>query len=133
MKAFQIEIVTPDGLAYSGEAESLLVRTQDGDVEIMAGHTDFLAPLSTGRARLILEGKTRTASCSGGFLSVNGGKVRLCAVTFEFSENIDLARAKLAKDKAETALGVAKDDRDERIAKAKLARAASRIRVASEK
>ena len=39
MKAFQIEIVTPDGLAYSGEAESLLVRTQDGDVEIIAaGH-----------------------------------------------------------------------------------------------
>ena len=41
MKPFHIEIVTPDGLAYDGEVESLLVRTDDGDVEILCGHTDF--------------------------------------------------------------------------------------------
>ena len=133
MKAFQIEIVTPDGLAYEGQCESLLVRAKDGDVEIMAGHTDYIAPLTTGRARLIIDGKVRTAAASGGFLSVKGGKVRLCAITFEFSDEIDLARAKLAKEKAEASLSSAKDERDVRIAKAKLARAAIRMRVASDK
>ena len=39
MKSFHIEIVTPDGIEYEGEVESLLVRTDDGDVEILAGHT----------------------------------------------------------------------------------------------
>ena len=133
MKAFNIEIVTPDGLKYSGEVESLLVRTTEGDIEILAGHTDFLASLATGRARLIVDGKTRVASASGGFLSVKGGKVRLCATTFEFAEEIDLKRAEEAKARAEAALSNARDDREERILRAKLMRAASRIKVASTK
>ena len=133
MRAFNIEIVTPDGLEYSGEAESLLVRTTEGDIEILAGHTDFLASLATGRARLIIDGKTRVASASGGFLSVKGGKVRMCATTFEFAEEIDLKRAEEAKARAEAALSTARDDREERIVRAKLMRAASRIKVASTK
>ena len=130
MRAFNIEIVTPDGIEYSGEAESLLVRTTEGDIEILAGHTDFLASLATGRARLIIDGKTRQASTSGGFLSVKGGKVRMCATTFEFAEDIDLKRAEDAKTRAEAALSIAKDEHEERILRAKLMRAVSRIQVA---
>ena len=133
MKAFHIEIVTPDGPAYIGEVESLLVRTDDGDVEILAGHADYLSAIGTGRARLIINGQNRYASANGGFLSVTGGKVRLCAITFEFADEIDLIRAKRAKEKAEAALKSASDRREELIAKAKLARAASRIHVASMK
>ena len=133
MRAFNIEIVTPDGLKFSGEVESFLVRTTEGDIEILAGHTDFLASLATGRARLIIDGKTRVASASGGFLSVKGGKVRMCATTFEFAEEIDLKRAEEAKARAEAALSIARDDREERIVRAKLMRAASRIKVASTK
>ena len=123
MKTFHIEIVTPDGLLYDGEAESLLVRTQDGDIEILAGHTDFLAALATGRARLTVDGVKRFAACNGGFVSVSGGKVRLCAVTFEFADTIDLERARRAKENAEHSLTEAKDERDTRLAKAKLMRA----------
>ena len=133
MKEFHIEIVTPDGLRYSDNVESLLVRTDDGDVEILAGHADYLAAVGTGRVRLIVDGKERFASVNGGFLSVKGKEVRLCAITFEFAEQIDLKRAEAAKEKAEAALQSAKDERDERIAKAKLARAASRINVANMK
>ena len=133
MRAFNIEIVTPDGLKFSGEVESILVRTTEGDIEILAGHTDFLASLATGRARLIIDGKARLASASGGFLSVKGGKVRMCATTFEFAEEIDLKRAEEAKARAEAALSTARDDREERIVRAKLMRAASRIKVASTK
>ncbi len=133
MKSFQIEIVTPDGLIYSGPVESLLVRTNDGDVEILAGHADLLAAIDVGRARLIIDGKSRFASANGGFLSVSSGKVRLCTITFEFADEIDIKRAEAAKAKAENALKTANDERDERVAKAKLARAASRIKVAGMK
>lgn len=133
MKSFQIEIVTPDGLIYDGPVESLLVRTDDGDVEILAGHADLLAAIDVGRVRLRIDGKNRFASANGGFLSVAGGKVRLCTITFEFADEIDLKRAEVAKEKAEAALRTVNDDRDERIAKAKLARAASRIKVAGMK
>ena len=131
MKEFHIEIVTPDGLRYSDNVESLLVRTDDGDVEILAGHTDLLAAIDAGRARILKNGKPIFAAVSGGFISVTDGKVRLCVITFEFADEIDLARAKAAKESAEQRLKSAKDDRDERIVKAKIARATSRINVAN--
>ena len=133
MKKFHIEIVTPDGIEYDGEVESLLVRTDDGDVEILAGHTDLLASIGVGRARLLIDGKKRFAFASGGFLSVSGGAVRLCAISFEFADQIDIKRAEAAKARAEQKLQNISDDREERIAKAKIARAAGRIKVASMK
>jgi F-type H+-transporting ATPase subunit epsilon len=133
MRAFHIEIVTPDGIAYKGDVTSLLVRTDDGDVEILAGHADLLASVSTGRVRLTIDGQEKFASVNGGFLSVKGKDVRLCAITFEFADQIDIKRAEAAKARAEAALQAAKDDRDERIAKAKLLRAASRINVVTMK
>ena len=129
MKPFHLQIVTPDGLLFDGEAESLLVRTGDGDVEILCGHTDLFASVGIGRARVIENGKTRTAFCSGGFLSVEAGAVKLCAITFEFADVIDVERAKAAKERAEKAIIAAKDDKTERIAKAKLLRAIGRISV----
>lgn len=133
MKAFHIEIVTPDGIEYSGETESILVRTDDGDVEILAGHTDLFASIGVGRARLLVDGKARFASVNGGFLSVKDGAVSLCAITFEFADQIDLHRAEAAKAKAEAAIKAADDKREELLAKAKLARAASRIKIAGMK
>ena len=133
MKAFHIEIVTPDGLAYSGEIESVLVRTTDGDVEILAGHTDLLASVATGRARIVVGGKTRFAAVSGGFLSVHSGEVKLCAITFEFADEIDISRANAAKQKSEEALKAAKEEQEVEVAKAKLMRAISRISVATKK
>lgn len=133
MKSFHIEIVTPDGIEYDGMVESLLVRTDDGDVEILAGHTDLVASVSVGRARIIVDGQKRFASVNGGFLAVKEGAVRLCAITFEFADQIDLKRAEAAHAKAAAAVKAAEDDRAERVAKAKLMRAASRIKVASMK
>ena len=129
MKPFHLQIVTPEGMLFDGEAESLLVRTGNGDVEIMSGHTDLFASVGVGRVRILSDGKSRTASCSGGMLSVESGEVKLVAVTFEFSENIDIERARAAAERAEHAIAVSKDERSERIAKAKLMRALSRISV----
>lgn len=133
MKAFHIDIVTPDGLEYSGEIESLLVRTDDGDVEILAGHTDLLAAINVGRARITENGVKRYAAVNGGFLSVKDKKVKLCATTFEFADQIDLKRAEEAKEKAESSLREAKTALDIDVAKAKLMRALTRIDAAQMK
>ena len=89
MSQFQLEIMTPDGVAFSGLCESLLVRTDRGDVEIMRGHADYFAAVDTGRIRLTVDGRQRFAAASGGFLSVSGGTVRLALITFEYAEDID--------------------------------------------
>ena len=129
MKSFNLKVVTPDGLAFDSEVESLLVRTDDGDVEFLAGHIDYMASLGTGRARIKHEGKDRLASVSGGFVTVKDGQVKLVAITFEFRENIDLERAKAARDEARAELS-STDDKTVQLAKAKLQRALSRINVA---
>ena len=130
MRTFHLEIVTPDGLVFDGEAESLLVHTTEGDVEILRGHMDYIAAVDIGRARVLANGQSRTASCAGGFLSVSAGAVRLVAVTFEFAEDIDEKRALAAKERAENAIASAKDRQAKRIAEAKLMRALNRLRIA---
>ena len=129
MKEFHLQIVTPDGIAFDGQVESLLVRSEMGDVEILAGHTDLFASLGTGRTRIKTGEESKFASTSGGFISVSGGEVQLVATTFEFADDIDLERAKAAKERAEARIAAAKSDKEIDIAKAKLQRALNRIQV----
>lgn len=129
MKSFHLKIATPDGLEFDGEVESLLVRTAEGDAEILAGHTDFLSALGVGRTRIIVGGEKRFASSAGGFVSVKGGEVSVVCTTFEFADEIDVKRAREAKEKAEAALAASGDAKTEALLKAKLARATNRINV----
>ena len=130
MKSFKLKIVTPDGLIFDSEVESLLVRTHDGDVEFLAGHIDYMASLATGRARIKVDGKDKLASVSGGFVIVKGGEVSMAALTFEFAEDIDVERAKAALDEAKATLSSATDDKTVKLSKAKVQRALTRIGVA---
>ena len=132
MRSFHLQVVTPDGAKFDGMVQSLLLRTDDGDVEILAMHADYAASVGVGRARIKNEsGEDIYASASGGFITVCRGEVKLIATTFELASEIDLNRAKDAAERAKAALDIAKNERDERIAKAKLARAMNRIDIAS--
>ena len=134
MTPFKLKIVTPDGLLFDGEAEKLIVRTVSGDVAILAKHIDYVAPLGMGRAVVVHDGQRRTAACIGGMLSVSGGEVTLVPTTFEWAENIDLARVEAALKKAEERLHKENaSSTDIRLAEAKLHRALVRKSVASYK
>ena len=133
MRGFHLQIVTPDGQIFDGNAESILVRADSGDIEIMAGHADYFATLGTGRAKLTVDTGAKEAATSGGFISVKCGEVKLVCTTFEFADQIDLARAETARERAEAAIKKATDDKVLDVAKAKLARALNRISVAKNK
>ena len=133
MKEFHLQIVTPDGTSFDGQAESILVRSETGDVEIMAEHADLFASLGIGRARIKTASETKIGSAAGGFISVSRGEVKLIATTFEFKDDIDLERAKASKDIAEQKLKDARTDKEIHLAKAKLQRAINRISVANMK
>lgn len=130
MSSFRLKIVTPDGIRFDGEAESVTVNTESGYVEIMSGHVNYMASLKTGVARIKADGKERYASISGGFITVKDNLVSVISITFEFEDEIDLERAYTAKEKANELLSKAKDDKALDIAKAKLSRALNRIKVA---
>ena len=129
MSTYHLQIVTPDGQFFDGNAERLIVRAIDGEVCIMPRHAAYISALATGEARVTIEGKVRRAACSGGMITVTGDDVRLVATTFEWKEDINAERALLAKEKAEEILKNAKDDREVEMAKAKLSRALNRMKV----
>ena len=133
MKTFNLQIATPDGIRFDGEAESLLVKCEAGDVEIMAGHADLFASLGIGRARIKTAEGERLASCAGGFITVSGGEAKMIATTFEFADEIDIDRALAAKAGAEEAIKTSHDDLALEKAKLKLSRALNRIKVAEQK
>lgn len=132
MSTFQLQIVTPDGQAFDGQAQKLFCRTIDGDVGILPHHCDYLTALGMGEARITLEdGTVRRAACIGGMLSVAKGRVRLVATTFEWAEDIDSDRAQRAREKAEERLAQTNlDAREQQLAQAKLHRALVRTHVA---
>ena len=133
MTPFRLKIVTPDGLIYDGEAEQLTVRTQEGDVSILARHINFVIPLGMGRAVVTANGQRRAAACIGGMLSVVNGDVTLVPTTFEWADQIDVDRAERAQKKAEDRLKASTSDTEVRLAEAKLRRALVRKSVASYK
>ena len=132
MKPFHLTIVTPYGKIYDGQAESLTVRTIDGDVGILAGHIDYLTALGMGLSKVIIEGKTRRAACIGGMLSVSHGEVTLVATTFEWAEEIDVDRAQRSAARAQAVLDSRSSHTSEEIAlaEARLKRALVRTGAA---
>ena len=133
MNQFPLRIVTPDGLLYDGNAEEVIVRTTTGDLGLLAGHMNCVAPLGMGRATILIDGKKRYGACIGGMITMMDGKATLVATTFEWADAIDADRAQASLDRAQTVL-YNKDnvtETDLKLAEARLHRALVRKNVAS--
>ena len=130
MKTIKVSVVTPDGLVYESDVEMVSTKAQSGELGILPGHIPMVAPLQIGAVRLKNDGKTELVAVSGGFLEVRPEKVTILAQSAEQSDEIDLERAKRAKDRAEQRLQTHKQDHvDFRRAELALQRALNRINV----
>ncbi|MBE5840582.1 F-type H+-transporting ATPase subunit epsilon [Butyrivibrio sp. INlla18] len=129
MSSYHLQVVSLDGLEFEGDVQKIMLRTIDGDVEILARHTNYCTAIGMGTAKVTMDdGQERKAACIGGMLSVMNGEVRVLPTTWEWSEDIDLDRAIAAKLKAEETLNDKAIDKEARIrAEAKLYRALVRI------
>ena len=134
MTTFHLQIVTPDGQNYDGQAERLLVPTIDGQVGILARHINSLTGLGMGPAKVVSEEKERWAACIGGMLAVTNGDVKVVATTFEWADEIDVERAKASMARAEKMLADPNaDEQTKTYAQARLKRAKVRLSVAEKK
>ena len=134
MNTFSLKIVTPDGVQFDGLAEALTVRTTTGDMGILAGHTNCVAPLGMGMATVTVDGQKRYGACIGGMISVLNGQVKLVPTTFEWADKIDLSRAKASCQRAKEIIeDKASTTTDLRLAEARLKRALIRQSVAEYK
>lgn len=131
MSTFHLQVVTPDGCAFDGQAQRVVCRTIAGDVCILARHSNYCTALGMGEAHIVAEdGKSHRAACMGGMLSVMNGEARLVATTWEWAEEIDQARAEASKKRAEELLAQKNlDAREYELAQARLKRALVRTSI----
>ena len=127
---FKVQIITPDRIFYEGDAEFLEFTTAAGDIGIYAKHIPMTTVLAPG-AVIIHNGEEETvAAVHSGFAEILGDKVTLLAEIAEWPEEIDVARAEAAKQRAEDHIANKTADTDIKRAEFALRRALIRIDVA---
>ncbi|MNW47942.1 ATP synthase epsilon chain [compost metagenome] len=134
MSSFLLEIVTPEHVVYSKEVDSLTVRGLEGELGILRGHIPLVTPLQVAPVVAKTGKETTTIAVHGGFIEVQSDKVIVLAESAELPEEIDLARAIAARERAERRLAArSNQDRvDHRRAELALQRAVTRINVSSD-
>lgn len=131
---FSLSVITPEKVFFNGETTQIIVRTTEGDIGILANHTSLVADLPSGPLKVRQEdGSWRTAAISTGLLKVGGNKVSILANAVEWSDEIDLERAKRSEEDARHRLEEQNDKHQLDLAELKLQRALNRISIGSGK
>jgi F-type H+-transporting ATPase subunit epsilon len=123
-----VDVVSPERVLYSGEADMVVCRTTDGEIAFLPGHAPFLGALGIGVVRSLLpEQGEQAVAVHGGFVEVSNDRVIVLSDVAELAEQIDVERARRAKRRAEERLAADPEDED---AQEALRRAETRLEVA---
>jgi F-type H+-transporting ATPase subunit epsilon len=128
MSELNVEIVTPQGLKFSGSVRACTAPGVDGIFQILPDHASLLAMLNVGEIKFEFDNSTRFMATSGGFLEVKANKVTIMAETAEWAEDIEIERAREAERRARSRIKAAEGADIDR-ARLALARALNRIQV----
>ncbi len=113
--SLQVELVSPERILYSGEADMVIARTAGGDIAFLTGHAPFVGALGIGLVRIRqVDGSEIAAAVHGGFVEVKDNRVTVLSDVAELATQIDVARAR-------EALAAAADDDAKRRAEIRLA------------
>ena len=112
---FEVQLVSPESVLYTGEATQVLARTVGGgDIAFLTGHAPFLGVLVPGVVRVIEEegGELRVA-VFGGFVEVNHDRVSILSDAAELADTIDVDAVRRLREEAESILRSGPDDEAE--------------------
>lgn len=130
MSTFNLTVVTPDRQLLNEHVNGVTVRTTSGDVGILSGHSKYVAPLSIGAMIVTSDGKTkRVAAIAGGLIKVDENGTTILTNTCEWADEIDIDRARKAKERAQQYLDSPTDLHTIDVATLKLRRALNRISI----
>ena len=127
---FQLEIVTPEKLVVKDAVEELQMPGANGYLGILPGHAPLLTELALGELTYKIGGTTHRLAVAWGFAEVLSDRVTILAETAERPEDIDVARARESKSRAEERLKSGTTDVDYDRAEKALQRAETRLAVA---
>lgn len=105
MNTVHVNVVTPDGAAFEGDARMVIAKSVTGELGILPKHIPMVTPLDVSVLKLRHEDGGRTLiAISGGFMEVRPDTVTILAETAEMADKIDYDRASAAKIRAERRL-----------------------------
>jgi F-type H+-transporting ATPase subunit epsilon len=126
---FKLDIVTPERKFFSDDVEMVVFKTPSGEMGVLAGHTRMVAAVAVGPLKLKQNGQWREAVMTEGFIEIQADKVVILVDTAEWPEEIDINRAKAAKERAEERLHQHLSKVEYMHSQAALTRAMARLRV----
>lgn len=132
-KIFQVEIITPDRIFYTGEADMIEFNTEAGEIGVYKNHIPMTTVLKPGIVMIHNGEEQKVAAVHAGFAEILGEKVTLLAELAEWPDEIDVNRAEAAKERAEERIKTRADNLDLKRAEYALHKALIRIDVANYK
>ena len=133
MSPVRVDIVTAERVVYSEDADMVLAPGAQGQLGILPHHAPLMTILQPGELLVRKGGDEFSLAISGGFLEVRPDRVIVLADSAERAEEIDTARAELARERARERLLHPAAGVDLSRAEASLRRSLTRIRVAEKR
>jgi F-type H+-transporting ATPase subunit epsilon len=128
-----VDIVTAERVVYSDDVDIVVAPGAQGQLGILPHHAPLMTTLQPGELLVRKGGDEYSLAISGGFLEVRPDRVIVLADGAERAEEIDIARAESAKERARERLIHPAAGVDLSMAEASLRRALTRIRVAEKR
>jgi F-type H+-transporting ATPase subunit epsilon len=106
----QVELVSPERILYSGEADMVIARTiGGGDIAFLPGHAPFVGALDIATVTVRSPEGDELVAVHGGFVEVSGDTVTILSDVAELASQIDVDRARAAADRAEERMKASHD------------------------
>lgn len=129
-KKIHLKIITHEKVVYEDFVDEVYSPGVNGEFGILYNHIPFMTTLKIGITKVIKDGATEYISTLGGIFQVSDNNAVILADEAERGNDIDVPRAKLAKERAEARLGNAKDKKERARAERAIARAMARLKAA---
>lgn len=132
-KTFNLQIISPTRVFFDGDATMVEMKTSEGEIGVLAGHIPLTAILTPGVLKIHQEDGIKEAALHDGFVEIGKDKVTVLAESCEWPDEIDVQRAREAKERAEERIKSGRKDVDMMRAELAVKRALIRIDLAGRK
>ncbi len=130
-KIIHIKIITPEKIVYEDDIDAVYAQGTSGSFGVLPNHIPFMSVLDIGITRVEKQGVVTNFSVMGGTFQFKNNEAIILTEAAENGNDIDTARAQLAKERAEAILGSPETKQDIKKANAALARAMARLKAAA--
>ena len=127
--SFKLKVITPYGVFFEGDIDSLNICTSQGFLTILPNHIPLVAPLNIEKMSFKTNKETKICALLGGIMYVTPKEVKIIANACEYDKDIDINRAIEAKRRAEARLESKQENINTARAEAALKRALTRIDI----